>query len=876
MKRINVWIVSVIMVFACASFATASAQVYDDDDGNLTRTALSSEALQEPYIQALESAGMDQSGYTVTVVPDASEFPDITMTVSLHDANGYSIGGLTADDLNVLEQSTTETTATLQELTCFNETVLDGAGISFAIAVDISSSMSGTRLVEAKDVAAEFIGNSNGTDRVSLVTFSSGGMEEVVFPVGDVNTDSDGNEEPDIVAAINGLRSSGRKTAVFDGIAMAIDSIAQEPSPKAVIVFSDGITNNDRMYGINSLIEKANNAGVIVYSIAFHSPSPILENIAQLTGGECYYTESPLNVADLYDAIASGIRAEFVYTLCYTTHNPVMDGTTRTVTVEYGTGSGTGFYTANFTPVITLDGATQQLGNQTQAPGTALAISGDVTDMDAAEDPDQVLTAELFYRQAGAAEYTSLPLVLGEGENGVYSFSQEIPAEDVLDPGIEYYLYASDQIRSTFEPVAYDTQPFTITVSDEDTNGGDNGECPSGDCDPGGGCFISSVFPKGNNGAGGIYVPFAALLFFCAVFGAVICNVRKRQSAGGRKKRVRLSLLTSMILAAVLLVFSQNVQAEENGETFVRPGAFTMSPLVGGYVFDSDQDIEEGPIFGLGLGYNFTENWAVRLYGHFGTFDHPYWDFDTCGCVTEDVDASVLQADLVYHLWPGSRFVPYLAAGAGYTDLDFDNTGGDSSGTLNYGGGIKYFMTPNVALKANVRHIFLLDDSRSNMMANVGLEFQFGGSKPAPVTPPPAPVPVPVVEPPEPEAEAVPPVVAPEPETLVLTVRFKLDDATLDPAYYGKIEQAVQFMNRHPDVNAMIEGHTCSLGSEAYNMNLSRRRAESVKTYMIENFNVDGTRLITTGYGESRPEHDNATPEGRQLNRRVVIQLEEE
>jgi OOP family OmpA-OmpF porin len=337
-----------------------------------------------------------------------------------------------------------------------------------------------------------------------------------------------------------------------------------------------------------------------------------------------------------------------------------------------------------------------------------------------------------------------------------------------------------------------------------------------------------------------------------------------------------------MVAMVVFMAVSSNVQADEEGEPFIRPGAFTVSPMIGGYMFDSSQDIEEGPVFGLGLGYNFTENWAVRLYGHFGEFSHPYWDIDTCGCIEEDVDASVLQADLIYHLWPDSRFVPYLAAGAGYMDLDFDNTGEDSSTTLNYGGGIKYFLTRNLALKANVRHIYWLDDSKSNMMANVGLEFQFGGSKQEPVVTPavqepePPPTPAPVEKPAKPEPKVAPPIVIPEPETLVLRINFKFDDATVEQAYHDEIEKAVQFLNRHPGVDATIEGHTCSMGPESYNMGLSRKRAESVKSYMIRNFDVDGTRLSTTGYGESRPEHDNATLEGKRLNRRVVIRLEEE
>jgi OOP family OmpA-OmpF porin len=174
------------------------------------------------------------------------------------------------------------------------------------------------------------------------------------------------------------------------------------------------------------------------------------------------------------------------------------------------------------------------------------------------------------------------------------------------------------------------------------------------------------------------------------------------------------------------------------------------------------------------------------------------------------------------------------------------------------------------------------------MMANVGVEFQFGGSKKKPekavalVEKPPetevAKTVVPVApEPaPEPAPTPVPAPVKPEPATLVLRIKFGFDSAKVDPAYHSEIEKAVQFMNEHPGADATIEGHTCDLGTDSYNMGLSRRRAESVKAYMIKIFNVDGERLSTLGYGESRPDHDNSTLEGKRMNRRVVIRMEEE
>jgi OOP family OmpA-OmpF porin len=70
----------------------------------------------------------------------------------------------------------------------------------------------------------------------------------------------------------------------------------------------------------------------------------------------------------------------------------------------------------------------------------------------------------------------------------------------------------------------------------------------------------------------------------------------------------------------------------------------------------------------------------------------------------------------------------------------------------------------------------------------------------------------------------------------------------------------------------MIEvgGHTCSLGTDAYNMGLSERRAAAVKAYLVDK-GIPASQITTKGYGESMPKFDNSTDEGRRLNRRAEI-----
>jgi len=69
----------------------------------------------------------------------------------------------------------------------------------------------------------------------------------------------------------------------------------------------------------------------------------------------------------------------------------------------------------------------------------------------------------------------------------------------------------------------------------------------------------------------------------------------------------------------------------------------------------------------------------------------------------------------------------------------------------------------------------------------------------------------------------------------------------------------------------VVEGHTDNVGSDAYNLKLSERRAQSVVRYLKERFKIEEDRLQATGYGKRKPIADNSTDEGRQKNRRVQV-----
>ncbi len=114
------------------------------------------------------------------------------------------------------------------------------------------------------------------------------------------------------------------------------------------------------------------------------------------------------------------------------------------------------------------------------------------------------------------------------------------------------------------------------------------------------------------------------------------------------------------------------------------------------------------------------------------------------------------------------------------------------------------------------------------------------------------------------------PAPAPAPVTMTINILFAFDKADIQPQYKAELQKVADLMKSQPGVEAVIEGHTDSIGSPEYNKQLSQERADSVRGYLVKEFGIDASRLKAVGYGQDKPVASNATREGRQQNRRVV------
>jgi outer membrane protein OmpA-like peptidoglycan-associated protein len=103
-------------------------------------------------------------------------------------------------------------------------------------------------------------------------------------------------------------------------------------------------------------------------------------------------------------------------------------------------------------------------------------------------------------------------------------------------------------------------------------------------------------------------------------------------------------------------------------------------------------------------------------------------------------------------------------------------------------------------------------------------------------------------------------------------ILFDTNKSELRPASRSEIEKMAATLQKYPDTNILVEGHTDASGSDAINQPLSERRAQAVANYTTSR-GVDASRIQTRGYGSSQPIADNTTEAGKQANRRVEIAI---
>ncbi len=108
--------------------------------------------------------------------------------------------------------------------------------------------------------------------------------------------------------------------------------------------------------------------------------------------------------------------------------------------------------------------------------------------------------------------------------------------------------------------------------------------------------------------------------------------------------------------------------------------------------------------------------------------------------------------------------------------------------------------------------------------------------------------------------------------TMSNSLLFDVNSAIIKPGAIDGLTQVADVLNRYPETTIIVKGYTDSTGTEAYNQELSERRAKSVANFMIGK-GVDAGRVTSIGFGEQFPIAGNDTEAGRQQNRRVELEI---
>lgn len=337
-----------------------------------------------------------------------------------------------------------------------------------------------------------------------------------------------------------------------------------------------------------------------------------------------------------------------------------------------------------------------------------------------------------------------------------------------------------------------------------------------------------------------------------------------------------------------------------------------FAPWIGYYHNDSDRDVDDGSLYGsIGIGKYITPGASIDVFIDRTTRDRKpsppladnHWDQNGIG-------VSLRQR------FGDGAWKPYVMGGVGFQHVELDGGGEDDwVGFAQVGAGLQYDWTERVNFRTELAYRQDWDDNSlpgqddfGDWMLNLGLEVALGEAE-APVEvveeePAPAPA-VPVDDcstkdddgdgvnncddkcPATPSGQVVGPDGCPQDVVIDLRgVEFKFDRPTSgetdigpslkEPSSEGLavLDQAIDVLNRYPQVRVEVAGHTDAVGTDAYNQGLSERRARIVYDYLTSH-GVDAGRLAgPNGYGEGRPIDTNDTSEGRQRNRRTELVVE--
>ena len=330
---------------------------------------------------------------------------------------------------------------------------------------------------------------------------------------------------------------------------------------------------------------------------------------------------------------------------------------------------------------------------------------------------------------------------------------------------------------------------------------------------------------------------------------------------------------TATIIGGVVLVVLCGSAMAQRGYT--GPGPYLGIGPAGGFAaFQGDlQDFGNSYGFNARGGYRFNDFLAAEaLYEYMDDFGSPVTvNNRTAGHVDITTHNFSLLGKVI--LPTGTFLEPYLVGGVGFLNADgsadvntrnvrVSGAESDTEFAGRVGGGFDVWITQHIAAYVDTAYVMPTGDLSDLRYFSLGAGVKYS------FAPPPAAPPAALAQ-----APAAPRAAPPMKKKLVLRgVRFDFGKATIRADARPVLNEAIATLKQQGGIPVIAEGHTDNVGTDAYNMKLSQRRAQSVRDYLVAG-GISPRRIRVEGFGESRPVASNDTDDGRAQNRRVELRV---
>ncbi len=302
---------------------------------------------------------------------------------------------------------------------------------------------------------------------------------------------------------------------------------------------------------------------------------------------------------------------------------------------------------------------------------------------------------------------------------------------------------------------------------------------------------------------------------------------------------------------------------------------------------DDDESDVGYKLFG---GYQFNRYFALEAgYFDLGKFSFTATTTGPDGTLKGDIEINGVNLDAVGFLPFGEKFAAFGRVGVNYADAQdsFSGTGAvtvldpspsERGTSYKFGLGLQYAVTESFGLRAEAER-YRIDDAVGNKgdvdLYSAGLVYRFGRHTPAPAAPVARAVPVVAPPPPQPVAATPPP---PPPRPLKVSFSadslFDFDKAILRPAGKQDLDKFAADLRGANFEVITITGHTDRIGSHEYNTELSTRRAEAVKTYLVESAGIPADKISARGMDGSDPVTTPGECQGTKATKQLIACLQ--